>query len=81
MTIVMQAIVVSKSQFKAQVLEYLRAVEQNKEPLIVTHWGKPVAKVVPYKEDSDAILASLRNSVISYKDPLEPVGEDWEANL
>lgn len=79
MTIVMNH-AISKSQFKAQVLEYLRKVETKKEPLIITHGGKPVVKVVPYTEDPEKILESLRNSVIFYKDPTEPVGvEDWEA--
>lgn len=72
---------VSKSQFKAQALEYLREVEKQKQPLIITHAGKPVAKVVPYKEEAktEDILHSLRGSLVYYKDPTEPVGlEDWE---
>lgn len=77
MTIVMQQ-VVSKAQFKAQALEYLRAVENKKQPLIITHGGKPVVKIVPYQQVQT--LESLRGSVIYYKDPTEPVGEeDWEA--
>lgn len=80
MTIVMQQ-VVSKSLFKAQALEYLRAVQTQKQPLIITHAGKPVIKVTPYQEESDpeAILQSLRGTVLKYEDPTEPVGlEDWE---
>lgn len=71
---------VSKSDFKAHALEYLRAVEKNKKPLLVTHGGKPVIKVSAYQEDPDAILKSLRGSVISYTDIVSPVGDDeWEA--
>lgn len=80
MTIVMQNIV-SKSQFKAQALEYLRDVEKLNQSLVITHEGKPVVKVIPYKEESDqeAILKSLRGTVVKYEDPTEPVGlEDWE---
>ena len=70
---------ISKSQFKAQVLEYLRNVEEKKQPLIVTHAGKPVIKVSPYEEDPQATLKALRGTVIEYKYPTEPVGEDeWE---
>ncbi len=72
---------VSKSQFKAQALEFLRNVEEKKQPLIITHAGRPVVKVVPYnqKSDQEAILKSLRGSVLKYEDPTEPVGlEDWE---
>lgn len=78
MTIVMLQ-TVSKSQLKSQLLEYLRQVEKDRKPLIITHVGKPVAKIVPFKEDSDVILKSLQGTVLSYTDPLEPVGEsDWE---
>lgn len=73
---------VSKSQFKAQALEYLREVEKYRQPVVITHNGKPVAQVVPYKEESDpeAILKSLRGTVLKYEDPTEPATdpEDWD---
>jgi len=72
--------VISKSQFKAQLLEYLRKVEKEKQPLLISHGGKPVIKVSVYKEDPEEILRSLRGSVVFYKEPTQPVGEeDWEA--
>jgi len=80
MTMIMQT--VSKSQLKSKLLEYLRMVEKEKKPLIVTHGGKPVAKIEAFnKEDEDKkILESLRGAIIKYEDPTEPVGlEDWEA--
>lgn len=76
---------VSKSQFKAQALEYLRLVQAQKQPLIITHNGKPVAEVIPYKEkqesNPEAILQSLRGTVLKYEDPTEPAidPEDWDA--
>jgi prevent-host-death family protein len=77
MTTVMQT--VSKAKLKAELLEYLRQLERTKTPIVVTHLGKPVAKIVPYAEDPDEVLKSLRGSVVFYKDPTEPVGEDdWE---
>lgn len=78
MTIVM--ITLSKSQFKAQMLEYLRDVESDKIQLVITHEGRPVATVLPYVEDPHKQLAKLRGSVIEYLDPDAPVGmDDWEA--
>ena len=69
---------VTKSQFKSQALRFLRDVEKKKEPLIVTHAGEPVAKVVPYKEGK--LLETLRKTVLDYKNPTEPIGvADWEA--
>jgi prevent-host-death family protein len=77
----MQQITVSKSQFKAQALEYFRGVEKNKQPIIVTHAGKPVAKVIPYQKSTpEELLQSLRGTVLKYENPAEPVAlGDWEA--
>lgn len=73
---------VSKSQFKAQALEFLRNVEKNKTPLVITHEGKPVVEIIPYKEeDQDKLIrASLKGSVLSYIDPEKPAidPEDWD---
>ena len=71
---------VSKSKFKARALEYFRAVERTGKPLIVTDHGKPVVKIVPYREDPSAALRELKESVVRYDAPLDPVGvEDWES--
>lgn len=70
---------ISKSQFKPQVLEYLRIVEKTKQPIIISHAGKPVIQIVPYNEKEE-VLSQLRTSVISFDDPTKPVGVDeWEA--
>lgn len=69
---------VSKSQLKPRLLEYLREVEETRKPLVVTDRGKPVVKVVPYADDPDEIRERLRNSVVRYDDPTEPVDlEEW----
>ncbi len=78
MTTVMQMI--SKSRFKAKALEYFRRIEQTGEPIIVTDRGKPTVKLVPYRGDGEELPGELRDSIVRYEAPLEPVGtEDWEA--
>lgn len=75
----MQPIIVSKSQFKPKALAYLRHVEERKQPVVITHFRKPVATIAPFTEEDDGLLAALRNTVLRYDDPAEPVGlEDWE---
>lgn len=70
---------VSKSQFKPHALEYFRQVEKTGKPLVITDRGRPVLKLVPYREDPNEALKELRGSVVKYQDPTEPVGlEDWE---
>ena len=71
---------VSKSKFKARALEYFRAVERTGKPLIVTDHGKPVLRIVPYREDPEAAFRELKESVVRYDAPTEPVGvDDWES--
>ncbi|MBI2431008.1 MAG: type II toxin-antitoxin system Phd/YefM family antitoxin [Candidatus Levybacteria bacterium] len=72
--------IVSKSQFKAQMLEYFRQLEKTKQPLVITHSGKPVAKVIPYKKESDseAILKSLKGTVTYHGDIIKPLDEEWD---
>jgi prevent-host-death family protein len=80
-TIFRMAKSVSKSKFKPRALEFFREVETTGRELIVTDRGKPVLKIVPYREDPLAPLEGLRGTLVKYDDPLEPVAaEDWESN-
>ncbi len=72
--------IVSKSKFKPRALQYFREVEQTGKELIISDRGKPVLKIVPYAEEPSKALEALRNSVLRYDNPTEPVGiEDWES--
>ncbi|OGQ97087.1 MAG: prevent-host-death protein [Deltaproteobacteria bacterium RIFOXYD12_FULL_57_12] len=71
---------VSKSQFKPKSLEYFRRIEQTGEELIITDHGRPVLKVIPYNEDPETWFKGLRNTVLRYESPMEPIAEgEWEA--
>jgi prevent-host-death family protein len=71
---------VSKSRFKARALEYFREVERTGKELIITDRGKPVLRLVPYRDDPAEALRALRDTVVRYESPTEPVGEeDWES--
>jgi len=71
---------ISKSKFKARALEYFREVERTGRALVVTDHGRPVLKIVPYREDPSAALSELRETVVRYDAPTEPVGvKDWES--
>jgi antitoxin (DNA-binding transcriptional repressor) of toxin-antitoxin stability system len=72
--------IISKSQFKPRALQYFREIEKTGKTLVISDRGKPVLKIVPYVEDPEEALKVLRDTVIEYEDPTEPVGlEDWEA--
>jgi len=77
MTTVMET--VSKSKFKARALEYFRKIERTGKPIVITDRGRPVVKLVPYQPAVEDWAMELRDSVIRYEVPTEPVGtDDWE---
>jgi prevent-host-death family protein len=71
---------ISKSRFKARALDYFRLVERTGRPLIITDRGVPVLQLVPYRADPTEAIRVLRDSVVRYESPMDPVGEeDWES--
>ncbi len=72
--------IISKAEFKPRALEYLRLVERQKLPILISHRGKPVVKMVPAKKMDELPddLKSLRGSVVEYKQPFEPATADWK---
>ncbi len=71
---------VSNLIFKAKALDYFRQIEASGESVIVTDHGKPVLEVCPYRGIGGEPLDLLRNSLIHYDNPTDPVAADlWEA--
>jgi prevent-host-death family protein len=72
---------VSKSRFKAQALELFRQVERTGKPITITDRGKPVLLLVPWRDDPESAVRVLRETVVKYRAPTQPVGDnDWESN-
>lgn len=70
---------ISKSKLKPVMLKIFRDIEKTGEELIVTDHGKPVLKIIPYREKPEDTLGILKDSVIKYDDPTGPVGlDDWD---
>ena len=69
---------VSKSEFKAQLTEYLHQIQSSSVKVIVTDHGKPVLEVRTYRGEERHPLDILRGSVVRYENLLYPVGDgDW----
>ena len=74
------SIQVSKSQFKAKALEFFRQVEATGESVIITDHGVPTLEVKPFKQTKADPFDVLRDTVVRYVAPTNPVGEDdWDA--
>ncbi len=68
---------VSKSYFKAHVLELLRRVGATGEPLILSDRGRLVLEIRLYR--GEEVRKRLRGTLLRYEQPTEPVDEPWEA--
>lgn len=75
----MSTITVSKSKFKPKAFEYLRRVEERKDTVCITDHGRPVAEITPAGKASWKALHALRGLVKSYRKPIAPVDELWDA--
>jgi prevent-host-death family protein len=69
------------SEFKTHALRILDEVVKNKEGVIITKRGKPVARIEPYRsEDTNPKPGKLSRYLVFEKDIVSPLGEDmWNA--
>lgn len=73
---------VSASDLKNAWHEYLDQVGQARQEIVVTRYGRPVAKLVPYEEAGSGagIFGCLAGSVTIHGDIVAPLDESWDAN-
>ena len=67
---------VGATQFKAQCLGLLERV--GPEGIVITKHGKPVAKLIPIRADSSALIGSLAGK-IKIKGHILSTGIRWDA--
>jgi len=72
------ATTIPAGEFKAKCLKLLDQVAQDRQPLIITKHGKPVAQLTPLPEQED-IVGSMKGSVLWIGDILSPIDVDWDA--
>ena len=70
--------VVPAGKFKTHCLALLDEVGQTHETIVVTKYGKPVARVVPYTL-SESAENPLKNSVVFEEDLVSPIDVEWDA--
>lgn len=67
-------------EFKASCLKIMDDVQRSRKAIVITKHGKPVAKLVPYDEETPQLYGFLRGSAKVHGDILEPIDLQWEAN-
>ena len=72
---------IGAGEFKAKCLKLMDEVKKHRAEIIITKFGKPVAKLVPVIEKPvKTLFGYLHNSVIITGDIVKPTGEKWNAD-
>lgn len=69
------------SEFKAKCLHLMDVVDQTGEEIIITKNGRPVSRLVPYRDSVESLFGLHQGLVTSHDDLIEPCGEVWEAEV
>jgi len=69
---------VPATAFKDSCLQLLDRVEQTREEIVVTKYGRPVARLVAFDRATPPLFGHLAGSVTIHGDIVAPIGEDWD---
>lgn len=69
---------IAAGEFKAKCLKLLDQVAADRQPLIITKHGKPVAQLIPVPPEKN-IIGAMRGSVLWEGDIISPIDVEWEA--
>lgn len=77
-----KALEVSSSDLKTSWHEFLEQVFQARQEIVVTRYGRPIARLSPYDgpEGYETIFGCLAESVTVHGDIIAPVGGAWDAD-
>lgn len=67
------------SEFKAKCLALIDAVAETGEELIITKYGRPLGKLIPYATRPRTLFGAHRGRIRSHDDLIAPIGESWQA--
>lgn len=71
---------IGAGEFKIQCLRLIDRVADEGTEFVVTRYGRPVAKLVPYDAAPPSVFGHVAGSVLRYGDLISPVGDAWEAD-
>jgi prevent-host-death family protein len=70
---------VPATAFKDSCLQLIERVRQTHEEIVVTRYGRPVAKLVAFEEGKAPLFGFLEGSVTIHGDIIAPLDEEWDA--
>lgn len=74
-------LVCSAAEFKTHCLQLMDRVQRERAEVVVTRYGRPVARLVPYEPaEAVSLFGVLRGTVTFHGDVVGPVGDAWDAD-
>lgn len=74
--------IIPAGEFKAKCLHLMDEVQQHHRSIIITKYGKPIAKLVPFTQRNDAkakdLFGYMKNTVTILGDIVSPIDETWD---
>lgn len=70
---------INAAEFKAKCLKLMDEVAESGEELVITKNGRPVSRLVPYREKRGAPFGRDRDIILIHGDIGEPIDVEWEA--
>ena len=71
--------VVKASEFKATCLKLMDEVATSGEEIVITKNGRPVSRLVPFRERPQSLFGIDRGRLELHGDILAPAAADWDA--
>jgi len=71
---------VTASEFKARCLQLMDEVNDSGEEIVITKRGRPVSRLVPYRERPKTLLGLYAGEMKILGDIISPIDVEWEAN-
>lgn len=66
--------------FKAKCLQLIDDINKTHEEIVITKYGKPVAKLVPLEKKGKSLFGYMKGTVSIHGDIIAGTGEKWNAN-
>ena len=71
--------VVKASEFKAKCLKLMDEVAESGEEIIITKNGRPVSRLLPYRQRAKTLFGRDRDRLLILGDIGEPLDVEWDA--
>ena len=68
---------IKASEFKAKCLQLMDEVAESGQEIVVTKHGKPVSRIIPYREKRGLVFGEYRHLMKTYADIVEPMPAEW----